>query len=196
MSRPVILTKTNIGSSLQNTTITQIAKSAECNRSCAIEIRNYHQNLEFREPSFYMAFGVNEIPPPPVIKPGYSEACLFRKVYGLMRGTAGLLIYNIVHVTLNDDRMEIISQRNEDQKLVLMWYVPFQGTTQHAIGIAKGAQANAETYKKMLTEDGVWFKREQSGVCSTYDSIVYNLNVKIEATISEVGNATWIINIQ
>lgn len=195
-SSSAILTNVKIGSSLQATNISQMALNSNFSRACAIEIRNFHQNLELRDPAYYLLSGINQIPPVPVIKPGFAEACLFRKVSASTRGTAGVLAYNIDHVTLNDDRSEISSRKSDDAKFVFMWCVPFVGATLHAVGVVKGGEVDRELFRTMESGNAGWFQRQQSGTCCKYQTQVYDIPLNIVATISDSGKATWVISVQ
>lgn len=185
-----------LGNSLQAISIGQMAETGGGYRACAIEIRNYHRDLELTEPSQYLATGVCAIPPAPVIKPGHSEACLYHSTPIALSGSFGVLTYGIDYVTVDYQKSEILNRRNEGIRLALMWSVPMSGKTQHAVGVANGANACKDLYLKMQEGTGPWFSREEADVCVKYQTRAYNIPINVEATISNVNRAVWIINIQ
>ncbi|RWS02152.1 hemolytic toxin Avt-1-like protein [Dinothrombium tinctorium] len=100
---PEIVSAIIAGASLAGTTIDQIAKGANCNRFCAIEIRNYHYTLELKNPFYHLESGTNQEPPPPVIRGGFKEACLFRKISDTATGSVGVLSYEIHKIIRDKD---------------------------------------------------------------------------------------------
>lgn len=196
-SLAIIVTHLHIGSSLQSTSISKIAQSCSGVRACALEIRNYRLDLELMNPTHYLLSGINDIPPAPVIKPGFAEACLFRKLTSSTYGTAGVLTYDIDLVFMNNDKSELVNRISKTVRLVLLWAVPLVGANQHAIGILEDERpADRELFRTMEAESQTWFKRERSGVCVNYASTIYDRPVKLSATLSDVGRATWVVNIQ
>ena len=64
---------------------------------CAIEIQNYHQDLELRTPSTYIDYCYAVNSPVSVIRAGTSEACMFRKRYYSATGIVLLLNFDIIN---------------------------------------------------------------------------------------------------
>jgi len=189
------------GGSLSGTTINQIAQNSSGIRCCAIEIRNFHNNFELSEPNYYLERGWNSIPPVPVIRPRHREACLFRQQKAAFYGSSGILTYKINHVVVDKKTKEVISREYSGSDLVLMWSVPFNYNNlvnTHAVGVMERAEPSRELfylmYEDKVTEIG--FKRAKAGVCVNYKAVLGNTAIKILATMSEVGKATWVIELQ
>lgn len=194
--QPVIMSTIHLGSSLHSTSIGQIATTGGGYRACAIEIRNYHRDLELTKPKHYLASGMCAIPLAPVIKPGHTEACFYHSTPATLAGTYGVLTYDIEYVFVNHQRSEILSRKCEDFKLALMWCVPMGGVTQHAVGVTRGTPASSDLYQIMLEGTEPWFSREEADVCATFHTTAYNMRIKVEASISNVNRAVWIVNVQ
>jgi len=188
------------GGSLYCTNINQIAQNASGTRCCAIEIRNFHSNLELSEPNYYLERGWNDIPPAPVVGPRHREACLFRHQIATFCGSSGVLTYKINHVS-GVERQQNISIEYSGSNLTLMWSVPFNYNhwdNTHAVGVMKEAQPRRDLfysmYENKVAENG--FKRAKAGVCANYEAQLNNTTVRILATMSEVGRAIWVIELR
>ncbi|RWS04162.1 hemolytic toxin Avt-1-like protein [Dinothrombium tinctorium] len=196
---PQILSTIIKGASLAGTTIEQIAKGANCNRFCAIEIRNYHYTLELKNPNYYLVSGTNQNPPPPLIRSGYKEACLFRKIYDTATGSVGILSYEIYKVKRdNDNNNKVVSTEFNGDKLFLMWSIPYDYNLYgnwHAVGITKKLKTSKATFDEMYEKSPTWFARKAAyGTSINYKSESYGIPIEIIATLSDVGSAMWIID--
>lgn len=186
---------------------------SDCCRSCVIEIRNQNKALEFRRPEYHLYSGVCQIPPEPVIAPGDKANCVFRKVYNSTFGTAGVITYNIhkiraepckettteaAEATVEEPQRGESSDATPDEtsKLVLMWSVPFFGTTYHAVGIEQNPMADEDLYQKLYYGDEKWFRREVSGIGVKYEGTAHGCPVSVFGSISNAGQATWTIDIE
>jgi len=185
------------GASLIGSSINQISQSAPTARSCAIEIRNYHKDIELTEPHVFVERGYTQIPAAPEISPGFQEVCMFRKTYGPATGSYGVLTYKIDNVLIGKDKRPIIE--SSGITLTLMWGVPWAwdwNSNYQAVGISQTpVSVDYDLFHKMYYKSGN-FIRKEAGKTIFLQEIVYgNIPLKITTTMNDESRATWIINI-
>lgn len=85
----------------------------------------------------------------------------------------------------------------EEASLVLMWSVPIMGVTSHALGIERPPFYTKDVlFQKLYYGGEKWYNREIAGVCVKYEDVVFGVPIKLYGSISNAGQATWIIDIQ
>lgn len=183
------------GSSIQGKTAKDLANRTTflTPRSCAVEIRNHHRNLELVGPQYYAFSGSNIIPPSSIIAPGFAEMFLFRKSSGSLWGTSGVLVYDIRRVN-NDGSTEY-----DNSQFVFMWSVQTIGKNCYALGISqcKELDANLELYNTLRYDRKCWFWRGFAGVGVTLENQeLYGIPVNVYGSFSQSGRAVCSINIK
>jgi len=188
---------------------------------CEIHIRNYHENLEFRNPEFYIhPEEINTIEttvitklstsnnhkmqymlPPMEINPGFAEICKFwsdRKNFNNETSTRGVLIYDINHIVKNELTNEQIRVESDGSKLMLMWSVHSESVNVQAVGIRAwdNVTANKDLFEEMCYRPEKGFRRKHFGCRAQYEGIVCNLPVKVCAMLSGDPRAVWGIDIE
>ncbi|XP_036420121.1 DELTA-thalatoxin-Avl1a-like [Colossoma macropomum] len=103
---------------LFGTSIEQISQSINTNRNVAIQFTNRSDGYILANPRTYTSSGECHCPPQPTIKNNSQEVCSFSKTTNALRGSVGILMYQI----LNNETEHVSQQAN---KLVILFSVPF-----------------------------------------------------------------------
>ncbi|KAI4889952.1 hypothetical protein NFI96_028643, partial [Prochilodus magdalenae] len=103
------------GVSLFGTSVGQISQAINTSRNVSIEITNKSKNYILTNPRTYTSKGHCYHPPQPTIAEDVHQVCSFSKTANVARGSAGVLMY------------QILSKENKDVgELAIMFSVPFE----------------------------------------------------------------------
>ena len=169
--------------------VDDIAKSVKVTRSCAILITNHNPKIELTTPQMVLYSGVCQIPPAPVIRPKDAKVSLFKKRPLSGYGSNGAFSYDVKLIVPDPGNAEAA-------KLFFMWSVPSGAkTTYHAIGSKNTKITILGDFHEMYHGSDDWFRRQDANNSLKYEFKIGNVPVKVVASISNVGNAVWKIDI-
>ncbi|XP_028929685.1 DELTA-thalatoxin-Avl1a-like [Ornithorhynchus anatinus] len=164
-------------------TIEHLVHEVEAGRCVGIEITNT-TNMTFRSPRTFCFSGHTLTPPTPIIHPNNAGFCIFVKRKFSLRGSVGLLVYEI-----------------EDQTLAIMFSNPFDYNffkVEFAVALSgyKEETQDLKAFFELLYHEKQkgWLKMAKEKLCECQCPVsLENNGIRVTATMS--NNAKAIIKV-
>ncbi|KAL0992688.1 hypothetical protein UPYG_G00096780 [Umbra pygmaea] len=169
--------------------VESVVAKLDSTRNVTIEIKNLTKDYCLKNPKVHLESGGTYIPPQPTVRPQETEICTFIKTSHSLRGSVGVMTYDLFESSSNDFT----------ETLALMFSVPFDYTyyiNWYAVGILnkdKGKACDRDLYQKMYNENQKWFSR--SAATGTGLNYTEGKCVDIKATMSPMAKSIMKVEI-